>query len=236
MITLYGSGPMFGMPHASPFVMKAEVLLKLSKLPYQNAKANLRKAPKGKMPWIDDSGKLIADSSFIRRHLEDEYKIDFSGGYDAQTLGHGLALEHLMEDHVYWLNVHNRWLKPDNFVRGPIRFFDEAPALIRPLIARMVLKKVAANSIAHGIGRHTDDERLALAKIAIDAISNILDKNRYVLGDRVSGADATTYGFMLSMCCPLFTSPYADYARTKSNISNYLQHMTAQFYPEFANK
>jgi Glutathione S-transferase, C-terminal domain len=61
-------------------------------------------------------------------------------------------------------------------------------------------------------------------------------ENRYVLGDRVSGADATIYGFMLSMCCPLFTSPYAEYAWTKSNIVDYLQRMTAEFYPELANE
>lgn len=31
MIKLYGSGPYFGLPDASPFVTKAEMLLKLAK-------------------------------------------------------------------------------------------------------------------------------------------------------------------------------------------------------------
>ena len=34
MITLYSFGPMFGLPDASPFVTKAEMLLKLSGLPF----------------------------------------------------------------------------------------------------------------------------------------------------------------------------------------------------------
>ncbi len=34
MITLCTSGPMFGLPHPSPFVIKADVLLKMSGVEY----------------------------------------------------------------------------------------------------------------------------------------------------------------------------------------------------------
>ncbi len=36
MITLYSFGPFFGLPDASPFVMKGEMLLKLAGLPYRD--------------------------------------------------------------------------------------------------------------------------------------------------------------------------------------------------------
>ena len=61
MITLYGSGPHFGVPDASPFVSKAEILLKMSGVPYKKAKANFSKAPKGKIPYIEENGKLLGD-------------------------------------------------------------------------------------------------------------------------------------------------------------------------------
>jgi len=35
MITLYSFGPGFGLPDPSPFVTKAEVLLKMAELPYR---------------------------------------------------------------------------------------------------------------------------------------------------------------------------------------------------------
>jgi hypothetical protein len=54
MITLYTFGPAFGLPDASPFVTKAEVLLKISKLPYRAERGGLRKAPRGKLPYIRD--------------------------------------------------------------------------------------------------------------------------------------------------------------------------------------
>ncbi|WP_199731090.1 hypothetical protein [Aquitalea sp. FJL05] len=47
MITLYVFGPAFGLPDASPFVLKAEMLLKLSGLPYRKLRGSMRRAPKG---------------------------------------------------------------------------------------------------------------------------------------------------------------------------------------------
>jgi glutathione S-transferase len=233
MIILYGTGPMFGLPHASPFVMKAELLLKMSGLPYRNEEANLRKAPKGKMPWIDDNGTLIADSAFIRMHLEEKHGIDFSGGYGPRDLAIGWALEKMMEDHVYWLNINDRWLIDENFWKGPVHFFDKAPALIRPLIVKMVRKKVRSNNHAHGIGRHSAAERLALGKKAVDAFSEILGSNRFMLGSKVSGADAAAFGFMFSLTCPIFKSELREYAETKGNVTEYLQRMAAEYFPGF---
>ena len=77
MITLYGSGPNFGLPDASPFVTKAETLLRMSKLPFEKALMSFSKAPKGKIPYIEDDGQLLGDSTLIRWHLEKKYGIDF---------------------------------------------------------------------------------------------------------------------------------------------------------------
>lgn len=63
MLTLYGGGPMFGLPDGSPFVTKVHVLLKMAGVPYRFEKANFRKAPKGKIPYIEDGGPLLGDFS-----------------------------------------------------------------------------------------------------------------------------------------------------------------------------
>ena len=232
MITLYGTGPMFGLPHASPFAIKAEILLKLSGLAYTNALASYSKAPKGKIPYIEEGGVLIPDSTFIRFHLENGHGIDFSGGYDAKTLGIGWALEKLLEDHVYWLNMNDRWLVDENFYKGPAHFFDRIPTLIRPLICKIVRRQVRKNNHAHGIGRHSAAERLVLGKHAVDAIAAILGNNTYILGKKVCGIDASAYGFLLSLSCPLFKSEIREYAETKSNLMDYLSRMSAAFFPE----
>ena len=61
MIILYTFGPCFGLPDPSPFVMKAEVLLKMANLPFETDTGGFNKAPKGKLPYIADDGEIIAN-------------------------------------------------------------------------------------------------------------------------------------------------------------------------------
>jgi hypothetical protein len=49
MITLYAFGPAFGLPDPSPFVTKAEVLLKMAGLAYGIDSTGFRRAPKGQV-------------------------------------------------------------------------------------------------------------------------------------------------------------------------------------------
>ncbi len=77
MITLHTFGPMFGLPDPRPLVTKAEVLLKMSGVSYAAKIGSLSGAPKSKLPYIEDGGKKIGDSTFIRFHLEKTYHIDF---------------------------------------------------------------------------------------------------------------------------------------------------------------
>ena len=119
MITLYTFGPLFGLPDPSPFVMKAEMLLKLAKLEYQASTKGFLRAPKGKLPYIDDDGTIVADSTLIRLHLEQKYGIDFDRGLSPRDRGIAWAAEKMLEDHLYWVLVYWRWMNDANFERGP---------------------------------------------------------------------------------------------------------------------
>ena len=163
MITLYAFGPGFGLPDPSPFVTKADVLLKMADVPYRPDTTGFKKAPKGKLPYIDDDGAVIADSTFIRMHLERKYSIDFDAGLSPSERGVAWAFEKMCEDHLYWTVLHARWMIDANFDAGPRRFFDAAPAPIRPLIAAMVRRQVRRDLRGHGMGRHTEEEIAQLA-------------------------------------------------------------------------
>jgi glutathione S-transferase len=232
MITLYGSGPMFGLPDPSPFVVKAEMLLKMSGVPYQKALMSFSRAPKGKIPYIEDKERILGDSHFIRRYLEDDYKVDFSGSYDAQTLAAGWALERMMEEHFYFLNVHSRWMDDGNFEKGPRQFFNRAPAPIRPVIRNVIRRKVRNMLKGQGLGRHSEAERLELAKGDIDCVETLLGDNLYVLGAKPSATDATAFPFLFSAAAPYFKSSAGDYIRTRPKLTNYLERMQAQYFPD----
>src|SRR4051812_9804268 len=105
MITLYTFGPAFGLPDPSPFVMKAKMLLKLADLPYRTDSRGFGKAPKGKLPYIDDNGTVVPDSTFIRWHIEEKYGIDFDRGLSPAERGVAWSVEKLLEDNLYWSMV-----------------------------------------------------------------------------------------------------------------------------------
>lgn len=232
MITLHGTGPMFGLPHASPFAIKAEVLLKLSGLPYQLARADIRKAPRGKLPWISDGDEVVPDSRLIKAHLEVRHGIDFSGDYSPRALGYGLAIERLLEDHLYFFTIENRWLEPDNFAAGPAQFFANLPAVLRPLIVRTVLRRVRRQVDMQGTGGLKPAEKLLLVRRAIDALDAIVTGQHYILGGRVCAIDATAYGFLASVAAPLFRSDYGDHLRKKPELVSYIARMQEEFFPD----
>ena len=108
MITLYTFGPAFGLPDPSPFVMKAQMLLKIAKLEFDESTKGFFRAPKGKLPFIDDNGTIVADSTLIRLHLEQQHRIDFDRGLSTRDRGTAWATEKMLEDHLYWVLVYWR--------------------------------------------------------------------------------------------------------------------------------
>ncbi|MEO8061149.1 MAG: glutathione S-transferase family protein [Pseudomonadota bacterium] len=236
MITLFTFGPHFGLPDPSPFVMKGEMLLKLSKLPYQTNTRGFGKAPKGKLPYIDDGGTIVADSTLIRLHLERKHSINFDRTLSERDRGIAWAVEKMLEDHVYWAVVYWRWLIDANFDRGPQKFFDRAPAIIRPIVTRMVRRRVRARLHGQGFGRHSEAEMTAMASRAFEALSQVLGDNRYLMGNEPCGADATAFAFIAGTLAKIFESPLQVKAASLPNLVAYNDRMMAEFYPGFGAK
>jgi glutathione S-transferase len=232
MITLYTFGPAFGLPDPSPFVMKAETLLKMAQLPYCMDTGGFSKAPKGKLPYIDDDGVVVADSTFIRWHLEKKYGIDFDRGLDAGQRAAAWAFEKTIEDNLYWVIVHDRWVDDANFRKGPVRFFDRVPAPIRPLVVAIIRRKVRRALHGHGLGRHSNDEILTLGEKSIAAIADFLGDKPFFFGREPTGVDATVFAFVAGALCPHFDSRTRTATEQHANLRRYVGRMTARFYPD----
>lgn len=236
VITLYTFGPFFGLPDPSPFVMKAEMLLKLSGLPYQTNTKGFPKAPKGKLPYIEEGGVLIADSTHIRLHLEQKHGVDFDKGLSARDRGIAWATDKMLEDHFYWHMIYWRWMNDTNFENGPKGFFKRAPALIRPMIVNAVRKRIRKNLHAHGLGRHAEAENNVTAARAIDALSQILGDNKYVMGATPCGVDATVFAFVAGALCNIFQAPLRSKMESVPNLVAYRDRMMAEYFPAFVAK
>jgi len=231
MITLYTFGPAFGLPDPSPFVVKAEVLLKMAALPYQVDTGGFRTAPKGKLPYIRDDDQVVADSTFIRLHIEKKYKFDFDRALTEEQRGIAWATEKMLEDNLYWAVVDARWLVDENFAKGPALFFRSMPWFVRSWLVPLIRRKVARNLWGQGTGRHSRAEIELLAAKGIDAVAAILGDKPYLMGDQPCGADATVFGFIQSGLCPRFDTPIRTAIEGHANLGAYVERMKARYYP-----
>ncbi|TFW35557.1 glutathione S-transferase family protein [Massilia horti] len=230
MITLYTFGPALGLPDFSPFVMKAELLLKMSGLPYQTDTRGFKRAPKGKLPYIDDNGTVVADSTMIRMHLEQRHGVNFNGAYDQRSQAAAWAVEKMLEEHLYFALLHERWIKDENFERGPARFFDFLPAPLRPLVRRMVRGKIRKTLQSQGMGRHSEAEIVAMACRDLDALSALMGEHSCLLGEHPCAADATVLAFVAATLCEQVDTPVRTHAEKLPNLVAYRDRWMAHYY------
>jgi glutathione S-transferase len=234
MITLFGFGNGFGLPEMSPFVTKTEVQLKMAGLAYVKEKAVPPASPKGQLPFIADDGETIADSTFIRAHIEGKYGFDFDAPLSLQARAQAWAFERMIEHHVYWALVGARWVDDANFAKGPAHFFDGAPVHMRDKMREDAQFRVAENYLLSGLGRHAPDDDVDLAIRSLFALSVQLGDKPYLMGDAPCGTDATAFGALAGILTPYFSSPLRERAEKFDNLSAYVDRMMLQYYPDFA--
>jgi glutathione S-transferase len=233
MITLFCFGPAFGLPDSSPFVTKLDVLLKMSGLPYRVDTGGFRRAPKGKLPFIEDDASVVADSTLARLHLEERYGIDFDAGLTPSERGVAWAVEKLLEDNLYWPLLQARWIDDSNFERGPAAIFADTAPDVRNLLVTMLRTRYSRALWAQGTGRHSSAETDQMARRSIQAVAHILGDRPYLTGTRRCGADATLFAFVLGMLCPRFECSIRTAAGSHSNLVAYRDRLAREFYPTF---
>lgn len=234
MITLYGAGANFGLPEVSPYVTKAEVFLRLAGLPYDKDMAMPHLSPKGQLPWMDDDGELIADSHFIRLHLERKYGIDFDEGLCPVQRAQAWAIERMIENHFGWTMAQIRWLIPENYAKGPAQFFAHMPPQAQDDMRRDVQGRVRESIVAVGVGRHSEAEILGLGMRSLAALGALLGDKPFLMGERPTSVDAIAFGVLAGLLTPYFDAPLRQRAMTFGNLTAYVDRMMAGIYPEFA--
>ena len=234
LIALYAFAPAFGLPSPGPFAIKTEVQLRMLGLPYRLIARGRDEAPKGKLPYIDDDGAIVADSLFIRLHLEESRGLDLDAGYDDAQRALAWSAERLVEDNLYWAMVHSRWAIDDNFAKGPARFFDALPAEIRDTARANQRAKVLSYLDGQGIGRHSEEEIGLIARLGYAALSRLLGDKPFLLGEEPCGADASIFGQVASALAPCFDFAVRAAAESQPNLVAYSGRMMRRYYPDFA--
>lgn len=231
-LTLYVTRAGFDLPDTSPFVLKTEVQLKMAGLAYERASAIPPQAPKGKLPYIDDHGTVVTDSTFIRAHIERQYAVDLDAGLDVRQRAQAWAIERLLEDHLYFAMVWFRWLDPQNFAKGPARFADAAPEEQREQLRRDLQARKQAELYAQGLGRHAPAQVAELGVRSIDALAVLLDDKPWLMGDAPAAVDATAFGMLACVLTPFFDTPLRRAAQAHPRLVAYVGRLMQRYYPD----
>src|SRR5690349_10982516 len=114
-VTLVQFPPVWGRS-ISPFALKLEAWLKLADIPFDvRTTTRLGQAPKGKLPYILDGGRAIGDTTLIIEHLKATRGIDPDEGLSLPERAQALALQRLIEEHLYFAVVYSRWLDEEGW-------------------------------------------------------------------------------------------------------------------------
>ena len=200
MIKLYQYPSSWGM-NVSPFTLKLETWLKLSHIEYQIIEShNPGKAPKGKLPYIEDEdGTRIGDSTLIIDHLKRTRQIDPDHELTERQRSDAISLQRLFEDHFYFIQVYSRWIDPVGWATVQPVFFNFLPWGIRELGSAFIRRQVRNALHQQGLGRHSQEELYALGRTDLRAISVTLGSRAYFFGDGPTTIDAIAYGFLANM-------------------------------------
>jgi glutathione S-transferase len=232
MITLHQFPPALGLPNASPFCLKLELYLRMAGLPYRNAYTlELHKAPKGKLPWIDDDGTAVADSGLIIDYLKRKYGDPLDAGLNPEQRALALAITRLIEEHLYWAVLYDRWITPQGWAMTRPAFFGTLPRPLRAIVPLVARRGIRAELQGHGMGRHAPAQIHALGVADVDALAVLLDGQEFFLGAQVSSVDAIATAFLANILMVPLETPIKSAAVGHGNLAAYCRRMAGQYFP-----
>ncbi len=237
MIKVYKFGPAFGLPDASPFVVKVETYLRMTGQEYVAVTGDVRKAPRAQLPFVDIDGKVIPDSTAILEHLEGARAEKLDAHLDAGQSAVAFAFKSMLEEHLYFGLLFMRWATDDGWTVFEPSLREMlgkmgVPSLMRGIVSGSARKQVVGRTRTQGIGRQPRAELVSTCKRIIDALSVQLGGRPYVCGDKPTTYDATVYAFAAGVLCPAFDNELRKHAATKDNLVSYGDRMKARYWKD----
>lgn len=224
MITLFQYNYHFNM-NCSPFCLKVEIALKLLNIPFV-AVTDFTKMnpPKGKLPYIEDNGSIIPDSSFILNYIKEKYGKSLDSELSEYEKAVSVAFKKMIEEHLYWIGLYSRWFDKRNSEIIKKNYFGDLP---QEMIYK-IYEKTKRDFEGTGIGLHTEEEIYKLGTEDLTAIKYLVEskKGSFIFGDNPSEIDVILYAFLIQILEPKETSsPLQDFIKKESKIINYVSFL-----------
>jgi glutathione S-transferase len=231
MIRVFQFAPAFGLPNASPFCMKLETYLRMAALPFELVDSgDVMKAPKHKLPYIDDDGTVVADTTFIIDYLKGRYCDPLDEGLTPSERAVATAFQRLIEENLYWAVVHTRWADAAGWAKTREAFFGAMPAPLRWFVPTLARRGLISEMHGHGMGRHSAEEIFAIGCRDVTAIADFLADKPFMLGAQPTSLDATAHAFLANVLWAPVDSPILRHAQSRPTLQDYCERMKARYF------
>ncbi|RYP81171.1 hypothetical protein DL769_002119 [Monosporascus sp. CRB-8-3] len=210
----------------SPYVIKLEARLRFGDVRYGVASGSLKKAPKGKIPYVEcrnapasidgetwrEANMLLSDSTLIIKALSGWGIVpDLNAVLGPGDRAKDLALRALLEERLYFYHTWERWMQ--NYYAMRDHVLRDAPYPVRVIVGLLIYRKTTATLHGQGTGRFAPEE-IAMFRLEIwEAFSDLLrvskEKKRDVGetrgpfwalgGEDPTEADCVLFGFIVSV-------------------------------------
>jgi len=224
----------FGIPNLSPFCCKLETWLRIAQVPYEIVETpDPRKGPKRKLPFIEDAGARIADTSIIIDYLKETRGVDPDARLDDSQRATALLVQRTLEEHYAFVVAYTHLVRDEGLQHTRARF-DPVPAIIRPLVIRAVQRQIRKLLWQQGILRHSDKEIIEAGLRDWRAVLSVMSDGPFFFGDEPAGIDATVFGTLATTVLTPIESPIRDFLGSQPACVAYAERMRARFFPELA--
>lgn len=236
-IRLHKFGDAFGLPDPSPFCLKLENFLREAGIDYTvepfDPKGSFRKAPKGKIPFIEEeNGTTTGDSTLIIARLSEKNGIDLDAPLDIRQRAASHACRRMLDEHFYWVGVYSRWFDEPGWSIVKGAFFSRVPWPVRPLLTAWAHHGMEKAMYGQGIGRHSRAEIYAAGAADLQALAGLLGTDAWFFGShRPTLLDLWAHAFVAQIIVPPIESPIKAAALTHDNLSAHFRRLHDRLYP-----
>ncbi|AKF04437.1 glutathione S-transferase family protein [Sandaracinus amylolyticus] len=233
-IKLFVFPRMFAVPNLSPFCCKLETWLRIAGIPYEVVETrDPRSAPKGKLPFIEDDGVRIADSTLVIEHLVRTRGRDPDATLDAAQRATALLVQRTLEEHYAFILAYTHLFHEDGARHTRARF-QAVPAIVRPFVESAVRRGLTNMLWQQGILRHSHDDIVESAIRDWRAVLAFMSEGPFFFGEAATSVDAVVFGTLASSVLTPIESPIRAFLVSQPKCVAYAERMRAKYFPELA--
>jgi len=192
-----------------------------------------RSAPKGKLPFIEDGGLRMGDTSLIIEHLRETRGVDPDAHLDPSQRAIARLVQRTLEEHYAFVLLYTHFIREQGWQHTRATF-ERVPAFIRPMVARMVRGRMRNILWVQGLSRHSDAEIIELGLQDWRAVLKVISDGPFFFGREPKGVDAIVFATLAPTILAPIESPVRDYLCSQPACVRYVEGMRDRFFPEFA--